>query len=418
MPDPDVLVVGACQAGVQLAASLREGGHAGRVVLVGAEPHLPYQRPPLSKAYLSGSATPDSLALRAASWYEAQEIELVLGERVVDVDLGAGLARTDTGRELPCGRLALTTGARVRRLPVPGAELAGVLYLRDLAHADALAARLPDADRVVVVGGGFIGLEAAAVCRSKGKQVTVVEFADRLMARAVAPVMSEFYRAAHERRGVSVLLGRGVVGVEGTGRVTGVALDDGTVLPADLVLVGVGVHPRVELAEQLGLVVEQGAIKVDEHALTSDPRVVAAGDVALLPNPQAPEVLVRLESVQNAVDQAKTAAATLLGRPEPYRALPWFWSDQAGIKLQIAGLSQGWEQAVLRGRPDDESFSVLYLRDGHLLAVDAVNRAADYMAARRALARGRVPLSAAAAADEDRPLKEMLTALPAQAAPV
>lgn len=408
MTGSDVLVVGACQAGVQLAASLREGGHVGRVVLVGAEPHLPYQRPPLSKAYLSGEATADSLALRARSWYDAQGIELVLGERVVEVDLDAGRARTDQGRQLPCDRLALTTGARVRKLAVPGAELPGVLYLRDLAHAQSLSAALPDAARVVVVGGGFIGLEAAAVCRSKGKDVTVVEFADRLMARAVAPVVSDFYREAHERRGSTVLLGRGVVAVEGDVRVRGVVLDDGSSLPADLVLVGVGVHPRIELAQQLGLRVEQGAVVVDEHAVTSDPRAVAAGDVALLPNPQEPDVLVRLESVQNAVDQAKTAAAALLGKPEPYRALPWFWSDQAGIKLQIAGLSQGWQEAVVRGRPEEESFSVLYLRDGHLLALDAVNRAPDYMAARRALSRGRVRLSAEAAANEGRPLKELL----------
>lgn len=413
MAAPPVLVVGACQAGVQLAASLREGGYDGPVVLVGAEPHLPYQRPPLSKAYLSGDATPESLALRTRSWYDAQGVELVLGERVVQVDLEAGRAETESGRTLGCGRLALTTGARVRRLQVPGAELGGVLYLRDLAHADSLAAALPGCERVVVVGGGFIGLEAAAVCRAKGKQVTVVEYADRLMARAVAPVVSDFYLAAHRRRGTQVLLGRGVVGLEGDTRVRGVVLDDGTVLPADLVLVGVGVAPRVELAEQLGLTVEQGAVRVDEHARTSDPRVVAAGDVALLPNPQAPDVLVRLESVQNAVDQAKTAAATLLGRTEPYRALPWFWSDQAGIKLQIAGLSQGWQEAVLRGDPDDESFSVLYLRDGRLLAVDAVNRAADYMAARRVLSRGRVELSAAAAADQDRPLKDLLVPVPA-----
>ena len=410
MTATSILVVGACQAGVQLVASLREGGHTGRLVLVGAEPYLPYQRPPLSKAYLSGEATADSLALRASSWYEAQDIELVLGERVVHVDLDGARAQTDAGRDLDCDRVALTTGARVRRLAVPGADLPGVLYLRDLAHAEALAAALPSSARVVVVGGGFIGLEAAAVCRGKGKQVTVVEFADRLMARAVAPIVSDFYRDAHVRRGTTVLLGRGVVAIDGVDRATGVVLDNGVVLPADLVLVGVGVHPRVELAESMGITVEQGAVRVDEHAQTSDARVVAAGDVCLLPNPRAPEVLVRLESVQNAVDQAKTAAATLLGQPVPYQALPWFWSDQAGIRLQIAGLSMGWQEAVLRGSPDDEAFSVLYLRNGHLLAVDAVNRPADFMAARRALSRGPVPMSAAAAGEQGRPLKELLAA--------
>lgn len=414
MRDATVLIVGACQAGVQLAATLREGQHAGRVVLVGAESHLPYQRPPLSKAYLAGAANADSLALRAASWFDAQGIELVLGERVVAADLDSGKAETDQGTVIRFDRLALTTGARVRRLTTSGAQLPGVHYLRDLSHADALAAALPGAEHVVVVGGGFIGLEAAAVAREKGKIVTVVELGERLMARTVAPVVSDFYREAHTRRGTTVLLGRAVVAVEGTDRVSAVALDDGSRLPADLVLVGVGVDPRVELAEQLGLVVEQGAVRVDEWAQTSDPRVVAAGDVTLLPNPQAPEALVRLESVQNAVDQAKTAAATLLGQDSPYRAVPWFWSDQAGIKLQTAGLSQGYDELVVRGRPAvEESFSVAYLREGHLLALDAVNRPADYMAARRALGRGRVPLTAEEAA-HDLPLKDLLTGPPAR----
>lgn len=407
-----MLVVGACQAGVQLVASLRDLGHDGPVTLVGSEPHLPYQRPPLSKAYLSGAATAQSLALRAESWFDAQQVDFLRGERVTGVDLDAGSAVTDTGRVLAFERLALTTGARVRRLPVPGADLAGVHYLRDLAHADHLGAALPGAQRVVVVGGGFIGLEAAAVARAKGKDVTVVEFADRLIARAVAPVVSDFYRDAHTRRGVHVLLGRGVVGVQGLDRVTGVELDDGTTLPADLVLVGIGVEPRVELAEQAGLVLQAGALLVDEYARTSDHRVVAAGDVALLPHPQSPDVLVRLESVQNAVDQAKTAAATLCGVLEPYRALPWFWSDQAGLKLQIAGLSQGYDNLVVRGSLAEEVFTVLYLRGEQLLAVDAVNRPADYMAARRALALGPVHLPRERAGDELVPLKQLLAAVP------
>lgn len=407
-----MLVVGACQAGVQLVASLRDRGHDGPVTLVGSEPHLPYQRPPLSKAYLSGAATAQSLALRAESWFDAQQVDFLRGERVTGVDLDAGSAVTDAGRVLAFERLALTTGARVRRLPVPGADLAGVHYLRDLAHADHLGAALPGAQRVVVVGGGFIGLEAAAVARAKGKDVTVVEFADRLIARAVAPVVSDFYRDAHTRRGVHVLLGRGVVGVQGLDRVTGVELDDGTTLPADLVLVGIGVEPRVELAEQAGLVLQAGALLVDEYARTSDHRVVAAGDVALLPHPQSPDVLVRLESVQNAVDQAKTAAATLCGVLEPYRALPWFWSDQAGLKLQIAGLSQGYDNLVVRGSLAEEVFTVLYLRGEQLLAVDAVNRPADYMAARRALALGPVHLPRERAGDELVPLKQLLAAVP------
>ncbi|MCU1692380.1 MAG: EthA protein [Frankiales bacterium] len=404
-----VLVVGACQAGLQVAVSLREFGHTGPVTLVGAEPHLPYQRPPLSKAYLAGTATATSLALRNEEFFAAQDITLVRGERVLDVDLDAGTAQTDIGRSLSFAAVALTTGARARRLPVDGADLDGVLVLRDLAHADALAEALPAATRVVVVGGGFIGLEAAAVARDKGKDVTVVEAGERLMARAVAPVVSEFYRSAHERRGTSVLLSTGVTALEGeAGRVTGVVLADGTVLPADLVLVGIGVTARTELAKRMGLAVQQGAVLVDELARTSDPRVVAAGDCTLLPSPQAPEVLVRLESVQNAIDQAKTAAATLLGGTEPYRAVPWFWSDQSGIKLQIAGLSYGYDDVVVRGNVDAEAFSALYLREGRLLAVDSVNRAPEYMAVRRALGRGPVLLDRTRAADSSVPLKELL----------
>jgi 3-phenylpropionate/trans-cinnamate dioxygenase ferredoxin reductase subunit len=404
-----VLVVGACQAGLQVAASLRELGHTAPVTLVGAEPHLPYQRPPLSKAYLAGAATAESLALRNEGFFAAQDLTLLRGDRVTSLDLDAGTAGTAAGRTLDFDALALTTGARPRRLPVPGADLAGVLELRDLADADALAAALPAARRVVVVGGGFIGLEAAAVARDKGKDVTVVEATDRLMARAVAPVVSEFYRQAHERRGTVVLLGTGVVSVEGeAGRVRAVHLADGRVLPADVVLVGIGVAARTELAEQAGLVVEQGAIRVDELARTSDPRVVAAGDCTLLPSPKAPDVLVRLESVQNAVDQAKTAASTLVGREEPYRSLPWFWSEQSGLKLQIAGLSYGWDEVVVRGDPDTEAFSVLYFRDGRLLACDSINRPPEYMAVRRALARGPVTLSLKQAADISVPLKDAL----------
>jgi 3-phenylpropionate/trans-cinnamate dioxygenase ferredoxin reductase subunit len=279
-------------------------------------------------------------------------------------------------------------GARARRLHVPGAELGGIHYLRDWDDAANLRARLRTAANVVVIGGGFIGLEVAAAARALGGSVTVVEVADRLMARAVGPVVSEFYRRAHQRRGTGIRLSSGVSGFHGEdGKVTGVALSDGTELPADLVLVAIGVLPRTELAERLGLACE-GGIVVDAHARTSISSVVAAGDCTVQPHPMTGEGRVRLESVQNAVSQAQVAAATLLGRPDGARPVPWFWSYQGDLKLQIAGLSLGHDHHVVRGRPDEERFSVLYYRDDRLLAVDAVNRPADYMAVRRALDRG------------------------------
>ena len=405
------LIVGASQAGLQLAVSLREAGNREPIVLVGAESHPPYQRPPLSKAFLLDQADTASLAFRTPAYYAEQDIEVVCGERVESLALsggaGSGTAVTAGGRRLPFDRLALTVGARPRRLPVPGADLDGVCYLRDVDDAVRLRERLADAGTVVVIGGGFIGLEAAAVARSQGRTVTVVEAADRLIPRAVAPPVSEFYRQAHERRGVTVHLGAGVTALTGSaGRVRGVTLSDGTELPADLVLVGVGVVPRTELAEQLGLDCD-GGIVVDEFARTSVPGVVAAGDCTVLPNPLTGHGRVRLESVQNAVSQAKTAAATLAGRPEPYTAVPWFWSDQYDLKLQIAGLSTGYDEFVLRGDPDDERFSVLYYREGRLLAVDAINVVADYLTVRKALTQG-ATIPADQARHADVPLKGLI----------
>jgi 3-phenylpropionate/trans-cinnamate dioxygenase ferredoxin reductase subunit len=436
------LIVGASQAGVQLAVSLRELGDTAPITLVGAEAYPPYQRPPLSKEFLTGTAGHESLAFRTAAFYADTGIELVCGERVVDLALccdgrpgsgtaelpgsgsaelpgsgsaelpGSGRARTATGRELPFDRLALTVGARPRRLTIPGAHLDGILYLRDVDDAEQLRTRLAGAARVVVVGGGFIGLEAAAVARAQDKHVTVVEAADRLVPRAVAPVVSEFYRQAHSRRGTDVRLATAVAGFSGRdGSVTGVLLADGTELPADLVMVGVGVLPRTELAEQLGLECD-GGIVVDAHARTSEPSVVAAGDCTVLPHPLTGEGRVRLESVHGAVHQASVAAATLVGAEVETRSVPWFWSNQGQLRLQIAGLSTGFDSFVVRGNMDEEKFSVLYYRDGELLAVDAVNNPVDYMVVRKALTQG-VSIPADRAADSSVPLKAMLAAVTA-----
>jgi 3-phenylpropionate/trans-cinnamate dioxygenase ferredoxin reductase subunit len=409
------LIVGGSQAGLQLAVSLRKLGDTSPIILVGEETNPPYQRPPLSKEFLAGQAELDSLAFRVPDFYADSGIDLVCGERVSEVGLsqsgppGSGVAATVNGRELPFDRLALTVGAGPRRLALPGADLDGICYLRDHNDAANLRARLTTASNVVVVGGGFIGLEVASAARALGRSVTVVEAAERLMARAVAPVVSEFYRQAHLRRGINVGLSAGVSGFYGDrGRVTGVELSDSTHLPADLVLVGVGVLPRTELAEQLGLVCDQGIV-VDAHARTSDPSVVAAGDCTVQPHPITGQGRVRLESVHNAVAQAQVAAATLLGRLDDVKSVPWFWSFQGDLKLQIAGLAAGSDNYVVRGEPDSERFSVLYYRHDRLLAIDAINRPADYMAVRKALGQG-ATIAPDRAGDVAIPLKSLIAA--------
>jgi 3-phenylpropionate/trans-cinnamate dioxygenase ferredoxin reductase subunit len=390
------LIIGASQAGLQLAVALRGRGDTAPITLVGDEPHAPYQRPPLSKEYLAGDADHGSVALRTPAWYAESGITLIGGEQVTDLALSpgshpGGAAITAAGRQLTFDRLALTVGAGPRRLEVPGADLDGICYLRDLDDATRLRTQLADASRVVVVGGGVIGLEAA----------------ERLMWRNVAPVVSEFYRQAHERRGTHVQLSAMVTAFTGEGgRVRTVVLADGTELQADVVVVGIGVVPRTELAERIGLECD-GGIVVDVHARTSAPFVVAAGDCTARPHPLTGEGRVRLESVQNAQTQAAVAAATLLGNVEDPRSVPWFWSNQGDLRLQIAGLSFGYDSVVVRGNPDSERFSVLYYEDDRLLAVDAVNSPVDYMVVRKALDRG-ATIDARKAADAATPLKSLL----------
>jgi 3-phenylpropionate/trans-cinnamate dioxygenase ferredoxin reductase component len=408
-----VLIVGGGQAAMHLASSLRELGWQAAVTIVSEEPRAPYQRPPLSKAFLSGNADPATLEFRSAERYEHERITVLTGQRVSTVRAATpgrpGVAVTEGGDRLEFGHLALATGARPRLLAVPGSDLSGVCYLRDVGHALELRARLAAAERVLVVGGGFIGLEAAAAATAQGKEVTVVEAADRLIGRVVAPVISDFYAAAHRRRGVRVLLGTGVSRFAGTGpadaggTVTGAHLSDGSFAAADLVVIGIGAESRTELAEQLGLACA-GGIVVDAYARTSDPAIVAAGDCAVTPHPAAADgALVRFESYGHATDHAKVAAATLAGRPARYDAVPWFWSDQGTLKLQIAGLAAGFDQAVLRGEPGQERFSVLYYAGGRLLAVHAVNSPRDYLAVRRALAAGQ-DIPPGLAADVGQPL--------------
>lgn len=396
------LIVGAGHAGVQLAVSLREHGYDRPITLIGTEEQPPYQRPSLSKTFLDGTADLASLELRTRAFYDGQRIDVISGERVTRLtpagSPGTGTALTDHGRTLAYDHLALTVGARPRRLDLPGADLDGVCYLRAVDDAVRLRAHLARARDVVIVGGGFIGLEVAAVARTAGKNVTVVEAAERLISRSVAPMISDFYRRAHARRGTEIRLGAQAAAIHGEhGRVTGVLLTDATLLPADLVVIGAGVIARTELADQLGLACA-GGITVDEFARTSEPSIVAAGDCTVLPHPLTGEGPIRLESLPNAVSQARIAAATLAGKPRPYRDVPWFWSDQFDLKLQIAGVAHEYDQVVVRGKPDSERFSVLYYRQGDLQAIHAINSAPDYLAVRKALAAGaRLPADRAAA---------------------
>jgi len=381
-----VLVVGSGQAGFQAAASLRDKGFDGRVVLIGDEPGVPYQRPPLSKAYLVGTAGADKLLRRPEAFYQNREIELVNG-RVDAVDRANAQVVLEDGAKLGYDHLVLATGSQNRRLSVPGADLRGVLTLRTRVDADQLRTALEAAENVVVIGGGFIGLEFAA---HAGRPVTVVEAQDRLMARVVTPEISAHFAELHEKAGTILRLGQGVTALHGSdGAVESVELTDGTRLPADLVVVGVGVIPDTALAEAAGLSVENGVV-VDEQLCTSDPAVSAIGDCANFPSVHA-RCATRLESVQNAVDQARFVAARIAGEDVPYNPVPWFWTDQLGVKLQIAGIGTGHDSTVFFGDPADGKFSVLSFMDGVLIAVESVSRPADHISARRLLAQERPP---------------------------
>jgi 3-phenylpropionate/trans-cinnamate dioxygenase ferredoxin reductase subunit len=372
-----VLVVGAGQSGFQAAASLRDRGFGGRVVLVGDEPGVPYQRPPLSKAYLAGTAGLEQLHLRGSDFFAEKKIELV-DACVRSLDRAKREATLEDGRTLAYDEVILATGARNRVLPVPGAGLPGVLTLRTLVDADQLRASLEQAENVVVVGGGFIGLEFAS---HAGRPVTIVEAQDRLLSRVATPEISAYFASLHRDAGHTVLLGQGVSALHGDERVREVELSDGTRLPADLVVIAVGVVPETSLAEAAGLAVANGVV-VDEHLRTSDPRIFAIGDCANFPCVQA-GAATRLESVQNAVDQARCVAAALTGTEEPYASLPWFWTDQSGAKLQIAGILADADRTVVAGDREAGKFSVLSFRDDVLIAVESVNRPADHIAARR-----------------------------------
>ena len=406
MTQGTVVIAGAGHAGFQVAASLRQHGFGERICLLNDEAHLPYQRPPLSKAYLKGEGKPDSLMFRPDKFYRDQNIELI-ADRAASIDRSARKLLLASGSSLEYGHLVLATGARNRLLDIPNANLAGVRYLRTLDESEALRQQIASGQNVVVVGAGFIGLEFAATARAKGLEVDVAELGVRVMARAVTAEISEFFQDRHSAAGIRIHLGVQATSIEGDGRnVTGVSLSDGRHLPADLVVVGVGVLPNVELAAEAGLPVASGII-VNEQLLTSDPNISAIGDCALFASQRFGGSL-RLESVQNATDHARCVAARLTGDAKIYDGQPWFWSDQGPDKLQIAGLATGYDRVVVRGDPGQGSFSAFCYKSGQLVGVESINRASDHVFGRKILGLNR-SIEPEQAADTSFDLKAALT---------
>jgi 3-phenylpropionate/trans-cinnamate dioxygenase ferredoxin reductase component len=396
-----IVIVGAGHAAGQLVTTLRQQQYGGRIVLLGDEPYLPYQRPPLSKKFLAGEMPPERLYVKPAAFYEAAEVDLRLGTRVVSIDRENATACLASGDTIGWDWLVLATGSRARRLPGSDSMPEGIHYLRGIADVDAIRAGFRIARNLVIIGAGYIGLEVAAVACSAGISVTVVELADRVMSRVVSPEISAFYQQQHAEHGVVLRLSTGLAGFGGSPRVTSVLTAAGDEIPADLVVIGVGIVPDTELAARAGLAVEDG-ILVDSRCRTSDERIFAVGDCTMHPSAVYGR-RVRLESVQNALAQARTAATNICGGDLEYAEVPWFWSDQYDLKLQIAGLSQGYSRVVLRGDTASRSFSCLYLQDGRLIAVDAVNSPRDFMQGKSLIA-ARAMLDPVRAADASAPL--------------
>lgn len=381
-----LVIIGGGQAAAQACASLRLFGFEGEITLIGEEPALPYQRPPLSKAYMKGEMTEERLYFKPQDWYNAQKIQTVLSTRVGKIDRSAQVVETEDGRSFDYDALIISTGSRPRALPLPGADLGNVFDLRDLSDVEHIRPLMVTGKRLVIVGAGYIGLEAAAVARQLGLEVTVLEMADRVLARVTSPVMSAFFEHEHVAQGVHIRTGAQLASLQGDGQVQAAILSDGTEIAADIVLVGIGILPNVELASEAGIACSNG-ILVDRDARTNDARVFAAGDCARRP-------LVhygrqgRLESVHNAIEQGKLAAAAIMGKPRPNEDCPWFWSDQYDLKLQIAGLSEDYDEIAVRGDPAERKFAAFYLRGGKLIAVDAINSAPEFIVAKKLIITG------------------------------
>jgi 3-phenylpropionate/trans-cinnamate dioxygenase ferredoxin reductase subunit len=399
-----IVIAGAGQAAVQTVDALRRRGYAGQLTVVGDEPWLPYQRPPLSKKYLAGSLERERLLIRPPQFFADHQVAAHLGLRITELEPRERRVRLDDGRVLGYDALVLATGSHPRRLPIPGTDLTGVHYLRTIADSDRIRAECRHGARLVIIGGGYIGLEVAATARELGMEVTVLEMADRVMNRVTGPEVSAFYTAEHTRHGVQIRCNETVRALRGAaGHVHTVLTEQGGEYPADAVVVGVGVAPTDELASAAGLECENGVV-TDAHCRTSDQAIWAAGDCASHLNRQYGKHL-RLESVDNAFEQGNTVALNLLGTPTPHDKLPWFWSDQFDLKLVIVGVSHGYDTTVMRGDPRTHSFSVCYLRAGELIAIDSINSPKDQMAARKLIA-AHVRPNIAKLADAAIPLKD------------
>lgn len=406
--DFDVVIVGAGHGGAQVAVMLRTQKFAGTIAIIGDEPELPYERPPLSKEYFAGEKEFERIQLRPAKYWDEREVAMLLGQRVVSVDPAAHKVTTDRGERIGYGKLVWATGGSPRMLPIPGGDLPGVQGVRTRADADAMKAASETARQIVVIGGGYIGLEAAAVLRKAGKKVVLLEALDRVLARVAGTDLSRFYEREHREHGVDLRLGVSVDALEGEERVTGVRLADGELISADLVIVGIGIVPAVEPLIAAGAEGGNGVL-VDRLCKTSLPDIYAIGDCAAHENDYAEGVVIRLESVQNANDQANVVAKGIVGDEAPYHAIPWFWSNQYDLKLQTAGLSTGHDRAVLRGDVASRSFSVVYLKAGKVIAIDCVNATKDYVQGRMIVTAGLVA-TAEQLADPETPLKSLLPA--------
>lgn len=379
-----VVIAGAGHAAGQVVATLRQKQFDGDIVLIGEENRLPYQRPPLSKKYLAGELPAERLYFKPPDFYDDPAVEVRLNTRVAAIHCADHHIETTSGDRVDYHKLVLALGSRARPLNVEGCNLDGVHYLRTIDDVDRIRKDLDVAENVVIVGAGYIGLEVAAVARQLGRNVTVLEMADRVMSRVVSPVVSEFYQAQHTKHGVELLLSTGLEAFVGNGRVHAVKTSDGQTLPVDTVVVGVGILPNTELAATAGLDVNNGIV-VDDHSQTSDADIFAVGDCTSHPNSIYGRRL-RLESVHNALEQAKTAGANICGADATYAQVPWFWSDQYDLKLQIAGISEGYDDVVMRGDPQAASFSCLYLREGRLIACDAINAPRDFVQSKALIA--------------------------------
>jgi 3-phenylpropionate/trans-cinnamate dioxygenase ferredoxin reductase subunit len=401
----DVLIVGAGHAGAQAAIALRQNKFAGSIALLGDEPELPYERPPLSKEYLAGDKPFERLLIRNAAFWEERQVTLLPGRTVVRVDPATHAVGTATAETIGYGILIWAAGGKPRRLPCAGGDRTGVHTVRTRADVDRMIAELPEVRRVAVIGGGYIGLEAAAVLTKLGRDVTVLEAQGRVLARVAGEPLSHFFEDEHRAHGVEMRLGVAVQSIEGDDRVTGVRLGGGEVVPAEMVIVGIGIDPAVAPLLDAGAQGGNGVL-VNAQCRTSLPDVFAVGDCALHANRFAEDRCIRLESVQNANDQAMVAAKTILGLDAAYDAVPWFWSNQYDLKLQTVGISTGHDAALVRGDPATRSFSIVYLRDGHVIALDCVNAIRDYVQGRKLVLEGAV-IDPALLADAATSLKDL-----------